>query len=283
MEEDILKDGNLKEDQNNTEEHHINDEQNIEEVEIPLVRGVDKSGLSGSNDSDPAPKAKKRKLWPFILIVVIGLIIFISPVIGRVIGYFEDKILMNSEWSDEDKTTITQPEVDDLSGLDDTFNAENQDSDGEDTEEDNDSVIAVVTYKPTVIGSITIPKLDLTRPIANDVQKRDLRVAIGKIPGSSGIGQAGNVTLAGHRNYAYKEFFDNLDKMEIGDTIILKSNTGTYTYEVYDIFVTTADDVSVMTINRSESICTLITCDPKYIANNRLIVKGCLIESEVSD
>lgn len=243
-----------------------------EELLFPLAEEQqDRPGaLAGAGKSRQA----RKKAWPYKVFIVIGLLMLFSPLIGKVYGYYQDKQLMEN-WADENDTTIT-PRLDEL---EDAFTESQTQNEPDEQAGQAEPVTPAIVYKPTIIGSITIPKLDLTRPIADNDTKRDLRVAICKIPGSSGIGQPGNCSLAGHRNYAYKEFFDNIDKLAVGDKIILKNNKGTYTYEVYDKFVTTADDVSVLTIRKSETIVTLITCHPKYIDTDRLIVKAKLIDA----
>lgn len=133
------------------------------------------------------------------------------------------------------------------------------------------------SYKPTIIGSIKIPKLKLLRPIANDVSRGDLRVAVGKMPGSSNIGQEGNITLVGHRNYAYKVFFNDLDKL-VEDLIILESNTGTFTYEIFQSKIIEPDDNSVLAIKKNQYLITLITCHPKFKNDKRLVYIGQLID-----
>ena len=214
-------------------------------------------------------KSRNVKKFAALVIIIAGLLMVCSPWIGQGYNYFYEKWLI-SNIQDEPE----QEEADNTGLMVDLSLLENEELlDSESGLEARPS-----SYRPTIIGTITIPKLNLTRPISNDVSRSDLRVAIGKVPGSTGIGQPGNISLAGHRNYAYKVFFNNLDRLEIGDKVILESNKGKFTYEVYERLIVEPDEGWVMAIDKSQYIATLITCHPKYVNDKRLIYKAKLID-----
>jgi sortase A len=104
------------------------------------------------------------------------------------------------------------------------------------------------------------------------VGKSNLRSGIGHIPGTAALGQAGNCALAGHRNYAFKKFFRRLDELEPGDEIIISTKKEDLKYTVNGKKVVTPEDVSVLSGSKDESIISLITCTPVYVASHRLIV-----------
>jgi sortase A len=68
--------------------------------------------------------------------------------------------------------------------------------------------------------------------------------------------------------------FTNLDKMEVGDTFLVKVLGETLTYEVDQIKVVEPDDVSELKIVEGEDLCTLVTCTPYGINSHRLLVRG---------
>lgn len=228
---------------------------------------------SKKTSASPGKRKKRRLILPLILIIG-GLLMLASPWIGRLYNQWQERALLAS-FADEDEADAAYDAAQFLLDFD---TLEKDDIDP------SEAGLAVKegpggsAYKPTIIGSISIPKLKLLRPIANDVSRGDLRVAVGKIPGSSQIGQAGNISLAGHRNYAYKVFFDNLDRLEAGDLVILESNKGKFTYEIFERQIVEADNTSVLTINKQEHLVTLITCHPKWKNDKRLIYKGRLID-----
>lgn len=121
-----------------------------------------------------------------------------------------------------------------------------------------------------VIGSIRIPKLDISYPIAEGCETKDLRYTIGHYPGSGEIGRTGNCVLAGHRGGRYGEFFKNVHKLTQGDEIYLSDAAGReYSYEVETQYVTSATDLKVLSQENEEL--TLITCENQ--GKERRIIK----------
>jgi sortase A len=219
---------------------------------------------------EKAGKNKKNAWWRFLsaIIIVIGILFLLSPFIGRLYNAWQEKQLLSSFADEEESVYADDGEYDKV--LEELEVTEEEES----AVAEEEKGVFVPAYKPNIIGSINIPRLDLIRPIADNVSKKDLRKAIGKVPGSANIGDVGNVCLAGHRNYAYKVFFDDLDKLQTGDEIILESNKGVFVYRVYEKLVVMPTDSWVMAGDGSRRILTLITCDPPIINNKRLIYKA---------
>lgn len=237
----------------------------MEDKDRPLAnQEVESEPIPDAGES-PAKKSGSGKLRKSLswLLIIGGLILLVSPWIGRAYNAYLDKQLLNS-FEDEIVLEVEAPQEEVLVELADL-----------EADEEKPSGPA---YQATIIGSINIPKLNLVRPIANGITRNDLKVAIGKIPGSANIGEAGNLNLAGHRNYAYKVFFDKLDQLEIGDDVILTSNKGTFTYRVYERMVVETTDVWVLSGDKTKYTCTLITCHPRITNEKRLIYKAELID-----
>lgn len=134
----------------------------------------------------------------------------------------------------------------------------------------------------TVIGVIKIDKIKVRAPIVEGVTAGDLRVGIGHIPGTAGLGAAGNCVLAGHRSYTFGKFFNRLDELKTGDSISIITKNGVYKYKVFEKLVVKPQNVSVLKGNKKDSIISLITCTPIYIASHRLVVKARLESKPVS-
>jgi sortase A len=111
------------------------------------------------------------------------------------------------------------------------------------------------------------------------VRASDLKVGIGHIPGTAGLGEKGNCVLAGHRNYTFGRFFNRLDEVEEGDIILITTKKAQFKYKVNEKLVVLPDDVSVIKGNKDETILTLVTCTPIYIATHRLIIHASLEET----
>jgi sortase A len=124
------------------------------------------------------------------------------------------------------------------------------------------------------LGVLRVEKIRLEVPIFDGTDERVLNRGVGRIVGTTRIGETGNVGIAGHRD----GFFRGLKDVVIGDTMELETGTGKQTYVVDSIKVVTPDDVSVL---KSESVpaLTLVTCYPFYFigsAPQRYIVHASL-------
>ena len=84
--------------------------------------------------------------------------------------------------------------------------------------------------------------------------------------------------IGGAQELYFRKFFNKLDKVAIGDEIIITTKTEDLVYEVDKIHVVEPGDTSVLKGSKDESTITLITCTPIYIASHRLIVKAGLKE-----
>ena len=129
-----------------------------------------------------------------------------------------------------------------------------------------------------VIGVVTIPKIDIQYPILAietsnpEETKEPMRYGIVKYWGGN-VNDYGNLSIAGHNNYN-GTMFGKTKNLEIGDVVELTDLTQTtMQYEIYDIFVTYPNDVSILATN-DETIreVTLITCTNGN--RERLILKA---------
>lgn len=123
-----------------------------------------------------------------------------------------------------------------------------------------------------ILGILKMSKINVEVPIVEGIKKEDLRIGVGHIPGTAGIGETGNCAIAGHRSYTFGKFFNRLDEIEIGDEIIVSVKENKYTYTVYKKHIIEPNDLSILKPDGDSRILTLITCHPIYIASHRLIV-----------
>ena len=88
-----------------------------------------------------------------------------------------------------------------------------------------------------------------------------------------------NVFLAGHR-MGYRGswsrmIFYNLDKLKVGDEVVLKDRAGSsYSYRVREVLVVDPTDSWVMGQVRGGDMVTLQTCTPYPTFEKRLIVRA---------
>jgi sortase A len=133
-----------------------------------------------------------------------------------------------------------------------------------------------------LVGRIEIPSISVDKLIVAGVDAQALKKGPGLFPGSPLPGQFGNVSIAGHRT-TYGAPFSRIDEIRPGDSIILETSKGTYTYIVSDtprIVPATAVEV-VATVDDTRGELTLVSCHPKWSAAKRIIVSADL-ESTVT-
>jgi sortase A len=128
----------------------------------------------------------------------------------------------------------------------------------------------------TPFGQIEIPSIDLDKVLFQGVDTVTLKKGPGHMPWTPLPGQPGNAVISGHRTTYGAPFF-NLDKVAVGDQIIVTTALGTSTYEVRRSIVVKPTDVWV-TEPMPGAWLTLTTCNPKYSARQRLIVQAELVD-----
>jgi sortase A len=132
------------------------------------------------------------------------------------------------------------------------------------------------------LAILRIPSIGLDTVVVEGIRRADLRKGPGHFPDSPLPGQEGNSAIAGHR-VTYGAPFGDLDLVENGDEIIVRTVTGTYTYEVFDKQVVNPSDISVLdppAPGSGDGILTLTTCNPKFSTAQRLVVQARLPDNE---
>ncbi len=124
------------------------------------------------------------------------------------------------------------------------------------------------------VGIIRIPKIGLDRAVIQGIGVPDLRRGPGHYPATPLPGQLGNAAIAGHRT-TYGAPFNRLDELVAGDPILIQTLTGTFRYTVTQQLIVSPKEVAVLDPTPEASL-TLTTCNPKFSASQRLIVKAVL-------
>ena len=97
-----------------------------------------------------------------------------------------------------------------------------------------------------VMGKIEIPKTGVKYPILERVTVRSIEIAVA-IAYGPGLNKEGNTVIYGH-NYRNGLFFSNNKKLSNGDKIYITDKYGEkVTYEIYNIYQTTANDATYFT------------------------------------
>jgi|SRR5579864_1740769 len=125
-----------------------------------------------------------------------------------------------------------------------------------------------------ILAVLRIPRLHLEAPVLEGTDEFTLNRGVGTIAGTSHPGRAGNIGIAGHRD----GFFRPLKNINAGDVIELVTTSGTDSYAVDRVRITSPADVSVLGLKAEPSL-TLVTCYPFYFvgpAPKRYIVEAYL-------
>jgi sortase A len=131
---------------------------------------------------------------------------------------------------------------------------------------------------------LVIPKIGLDAVVIEGTSLDVLAKGPGHYPASPLPGEPGNVAIAGHRTTYGKPFAD-LDKLAPGDSAILETPIGAYTYQMVVPFDNHANPFVVnpgdwwVTNPTAQPSLTLTTCTPKGSARHRLIARFQLVGS----
>lgn len=139
---------------------------------------------------------------------------------------------------------------------------------------------------------ISIPKIGIIAPIiieSNSAPKviyKDLKKGVVHYAGSAMIGQSGTAIILGHswttpwRAGSYDSVFSLINKLETGDTFIIRNGGAELVYRVSGnmVFNPISRDKTIEEFIKSDgSSVVLITCWPAGLSRERLAVKADLI------
>ena len=212
----------------------------------------------------------------FIVVYTINQTFFSTSVINDEQELLENKFTVSSENLAELRSKNLSVDVS-LSNL-------------QQTDEFQESFISIATktltnqaakaeFLPDVVGRLTILSANINHYVVFGATLNKLEYGPGYILGTSLPGSGGNFAIAGHRT-TYGAPFGNLDKTEVGDTILFQTNTNQYEYVITEVKIVSPDDTYVLG-NFGDDRITLSTCHPKFSARQRLIVVGELKRVEV--
>lgn len=134
------------------------------------------------------------------------------------------------------------------------------------------------------IARIYLPTLgrDQVYVVVEGVTHEDLKKGPGHYPGTAVPGAVGNMVVSGHRT-TYGAPFNRLDELRPGDAVVLETRMFFYTYRVTGTTIVSPDALGETdpVPNHpgqvaTQRLLTLTTCNPKYSARTRLVVRALL-------
>ncbi len=128
----------------------------------------------------------------------------------------------------------------------------------------------------SMMGTITIDKIDVNLPIYHGTSTSVLSRGAGHLEGSSlPIGGKGNHSvISAHRGLPSSKLFTDLDRIDIGDIFVLHILGDDLAYEVDQIVTVLPTEIEELYPKEGEDYCTLMTCTPYGINTHRLLVRG---------
>lgn len=115
-----------------------------------------------------------------------------------------------------------------------------------------------------IIGVLEIPAMDLTMPIylgASDTHLAAGAAVLGNTSAPIG-GDNTNCVIAGHRGWRGADYFRHIDKLTVGDEVVITNLWKTLTYTVADIQIIQPHEVEKIKIQQGRDLLTLLTCHP---------------------
>lgn len=136
-------------------------------------------------------------------------------------------------------------------------------------------------------AKIIIPKINVEAPVVYDVktiEEKDVQAGLERgvvhYVTTPSPGEKGNSVIFGHSSSnilnkgKYKFAFLLLKSLEKEDTFIVQKDGKKFVYKVYNKYVTSPTDISVLGPTDRTATMTLITCDPPGTSTNRLIIQA---------
>jgi len=122
------------------------------------------------------------------------------------------------------------------------------------------------------LAMLKIKRLNIEAPVYSGTDRLTLDRGIGVVEGTAHPDEVGNIGLSGHRD----SFFRPLKDIRLGDKIEMRTLEGVQNFEVTDINIVDALDISVLDPTDT-TVLTLITCHPFYyvgFAPDRYIIRA---------
>jgi sortase A len=141
-----------------------------------------------------------------------------------------------------------------------------------------DPALQVAPPEGDEIGLIDIAKIKVHWAFVEGVQLTDLAKGPGHYPGTPLPGQIGNAAIAGHRTTHGAPFF-RVNELVKGDRIGITTLAGHYVYVVDQPPLVVQPTDYYVVDNTPDAELTLTSCNPRYSATTRIVIKAKLLRS----
>ena len=254
--------------------------------DLPVKKNRRQREVKETSKSVSNQNTSKRSLLPLgVGLLIVGFVILIYSVNQT---FFSTSVINDEQNLLENKFQVSDLNLSEIRNQ--NIMTEQSLNNLEQTDEFQESIISIATktltnqaakaeFLPDVVGRLTILSANINHYVVFGATNKKLEYGPGYILGTSLPGSGGNFAIAGHRT-TYGAPFGNLDRVQVGETIIFQTNTNQYKYQVIDVKIVSPEDNYVLE-NYGDDRITLTTCHPKFSAKQRLVVIGQLEKVEV--
>lgn len=135
-----------------------------------------------------------------------------------------------------------------------------------------------------LMAYVDIPGQNIHLPVYHGTSDEVLEKAVGHLEGTSLPvgGKSVHSVITGHTGLPNLDLFTDIRNMQVGDTFTLTVLNRVETYQVDKIDVVLPEEVQGLGIVNGQNYCTLVTCTPYGVNDHRLLVRGKLIDTQLT-
>lgn len=223
-------------------------------------------------------KGNFRRNLPFILIFILGLLIFAYPLISQ--KYYEiestNEVVEFKKKTDEvDKADIKR-RIELARAYNDTLDPSRLSDPFTEKEKQGRAEYARMLEVNEMLGHVEIPRIGQDLPVYAGTSDDVLEKGLGHLEGTS-LPIGGNSThtvITGHRGLPNAKLFRNLDQLVEGDIFYIHNIETTLAYQIDHIEVVEPSNFDPVMVKEGKDLATLLTCTPYMINSHRLLVTG---------
>ncbi len=135
------------------------------------------------------------------------------------------------------------------------------------------------------MARVRIPSIGVDLPVYHGTSDETLARGIGHLFGSGlPVGGAGNhAVLTGHSGFVQSKLFDDLDKVALGDTVVVSVLNQDLYYRVDQILTVLPDETESLRQVPGHDYVSLVTCTPTGVNTHRLLVRAERVDAPETD
>lgn len=219
-----------------------------------------------------------KKNLPFVLIFLIGLLIFAYPLISQ--KYYEiesgNEVVKFSKKTEEVDDTEIKRRMDLARAYNQTLDPSRLADPFTEKEKAGRAEYARMLEVNEMLGHVEIPRIGQDLPLYAGTSDEVLEKGLGHLEGTSLPvgGESTHTVITGHRGLPNAKLFRNLDELVEGDVFYIHNIEGTLAYQIDKIEVVDPSNFEPVMVKEGKDYATLLTCTPYMINSHRLLVRG---------